>query len=129
MNENELNDYKEKLLSRRGELANQVSEALEETQQEIKAQTSDGTGDSGDIAMMDQVSHLGLSSARRHSAQLRAVEEALNRIEQGMYGICIDCEEAIPEQRLLADPAVSRCVNCQILNERTFTEKDATPSL
>jgi DnaK suppressor protein len=129
MNENEVNSYKEKLLLLRRELVTQVGEALEETQQEIKAQTSDGTGDFGDIAMTDQVSYLGLSAAGRHSAQLRAVDEALLRIERGEYGICIDCGEAIPEQRLLADPAVSRCVNCQALSERTFAEKDATPSL
>jgi len=129
MNISELVGYKEKLLQLRGELTNQVDEILQETQQEVRTQTSDGTGDSGDIAMTDQVSHLGLSAASRHSERLSAVDEALDRMEQGTYGICIDCEDPISEKRLLADPVVSRCINCQEQSERTFEEKDATPSL
>jgi len=129
MNSNELIDHKEKLLQLRDELTNQVDEILEETQRQVKTQTSDGTGDSGDIAMTDQVSHLGLSAASRHSERLSAVVEALDRMEQGIYGTCIDCEDRIDDKRLLADPAVSRCINCQELHERTFEEKDATPSL
>lgn len=129
MNKKDLITYKEKLIQVREKLTSQVGEDLEETQKEIKAQTSDGTGDSGDIAMTDQVSHLGLSAASSHSEQLNAVVEALDRLEQGTYGICFDCDQPIGERRLLADPAVSRCINCQERTERTFEQKDATPSL
>ncbi len=129
MHEKDVTEYKKRLVTLRAELTEQVDDDLEETHREIHAQTSDGTGDSGDIAMTDQVSHLGLAAASRHSEQLHAVIEALERIKQGTYGICIDCDQSIGEKRLLADPAVYRCIDCQEKSERTFDEKDATPSL
>lgn len=38
---------------------------------------------------------------------------ALKRIANGTYGICIDCGEKISEKRLLSVPAADRCISCQ----------------
>jgi DnaK suppressor protein len=46
-------------------------------------------------------------------ARLRRIEAALERIEQGEYGICAGCEEAIPPKRLEALPWAVYCVKCQ----------------
>lgn len=51
-------------------------------------------------------------------AQLRAVQDALQRIEHGTYGTCADCGSAIPEGRLDARPEASRCVKCQAKRDR-----------
>ena len=45
--------------------------------------------------------------------QLRLVEEALDRLNAGDYGICLGCEEPIAEKRLLALPWARYCVACQ----------------
>jgi len=45
--------------------------------------------------------------------QLRQVQEALDRLQLGDYGICLDCEEAIPAKRLHALPWAKYCVKCQ----------------
>jgi DnaK suppressor protein len=50
--------------------------------------------------------------------QLRAVQDALQRIEHGTYGTCADCGSAIPEGRLDARPDASRCVKCQAKRDR-----------
>jgi DnaK suppressor protein len=50
--------------------------------------------------------------------QLRAVQDALQRIEHGTYGTCADCGSAIPEGRLDARPEASRCVKCQAKRDR-----------
>ena len=42
--------------------------------------------------------------------QLRAVLDALDRVEHGTYGICADCGSQIPEGRLDARPEAARCV-------------------
>lgn len=47
------------------------------------------------------------------SAELDAIEAALQRIEDGTYGICIDCGSTIPAARLHAAPATLRCIGCQ----------------
>ncbi len=45
--------------------------------------------------------------------QLRMVEEALDRLESGDYGACLNCEEPIPAKRLQAVPWARYCVKCQ----------------
>jgi DnaK suppressor protein len=45
--------------------------------------------------------------------QLRLVDEALDRLDSGDYGICLACEEPIPPKRLRALPWARYCVPCQ----------------
>ncbi len=49
----------------------------------------------------------------RESAELDAVEAALQRIEDGGYGVCTDCGADIPAARLHAAPETARCIACQ----------------
>ncbi|HEX3906890.1 MAG TPA: TraR/DksA C4-type zinc finger protein [Mycobacteriales bacterium] len=46
-------------------------------------------------------------------AQRERVTDALARIDAGTYGICIDCGETIPDERLEARPEVARCIKDQ----------------
>jgi DnaK suppressor protein len=43
---------------------------------------------------------------------LRNIEAALNRIEDGSYGLCRDCDEPINPKRLEFDPTALRCIDC-----------------
>jgi DnaK suppressor protein len=45
--------------------------------------------------------------------QLHQIEAALARIEDGTYGICLECGEAIPPERLEIIPYATTCVRCQ----------------
>jgi len=47
-------------------------------------------------------------------AELELVISALRRIENGMYGHCEACDEAIKAERLLALPYADRCINCAL---------------
>lgn len=51
-------------------------------------------------------------------SQLRQVEAALNRLEQGEYGYCQGCDKPIAPNRLRSIPWTSYCLECQ---ERTGT--------
>jgi DnaK suppressor protein len=44
------------------------------------------------------------------AADQRLIKEALERVENGTYGLCVDCGKKIPEARLKARPEVARCV-------------------
>jgi RNA polymerase-binding transcription factor DksA len=46
-------------------------------------------------------------------AQHTEVLDALQRVEGGSYGTCVDCGTAVPEGRLEARPEAARCVSCQ----------------
>lgn len=45
--------------------------------------------------------------------ELRLVNEALDRLDSGDYGICLACEEPIPPKRLSALPWARYCIPCQ----------------
>lgn len=53
----------------------------------------------------------------RHRGQLegrlRDINDAQDRLMNGAYGLCVDCGAEIGTKRLLADPAVALCIDCQ----------------
>ena len=51
---------------------------------------------------------------------LNRVNEALDRIENGTYGICEMCEEPIAEERLKALPYANLCIKCKQKEEKSF---------
>jgi len=53
-------------------------------------------------------------------SELRAVAAARRRIEDGTYGICIDCADEIEPARLAAQPTAERCLECQRKDERLY---------
>jgi len=72
----------------------------------------------GRVAEEDQaqISHDEFVSLRLNSldyGQLRLVEEALDRVRSGDYGVCLACEQPIPSKRLQALPWARYCVPCQ----------------
>ncbi len=99
-------DYRQRLLARREEVLSGLSLRF------------DGMAAMGPIADDDraQISHseyLSLHRNRMDFTQLRLVEEALDRIEAGDYGICLECEEPIAPKRLKAVSWARYCVKCQ----------------
>jgi DnaK suppressor protein len=67
---------------------------------------------------LDQIQHavereLALATLARESACLREARAALRRIDAGVFGTCLDCEEDINVKRLAALPWAVRCIACQ----------------
>jgi DnaK suppressor protein len=54
----------------------------------------------------------------RESTLLKQVQSALGRIEDESFGICLRCDEEIPEKRLKAVPWAAYCVPCQEIVDR-----------
>lgn len=54
----------------------------------------------------------------RESKLLKEVRAAIARLDKGTFGICLRCEEEIPEKRLKAVPWAAYCVSCQETIER-----------
>jgi DnaK suppressor protein len=55
---------------------------------------------------------------RRKNQELFRIEETLRRIEDGDYGICVDCGQDIPLRRLELMPEAVRCTQCQDRQEK-----------
>jgi DnaK suppressor protein len=90
----------------------------------------------GRVAEEDQaqLSHDEFVSLRLNSldyGQLRLVEEALDRVQSGDFGVCLACEQPIPSKRLQALPWARYCVPCQEAIGMTQAEdlQEARPRL
>ena len=58
------------------------------------------------------------------AALLREVDSALDRMADGIYGICLECHDTVEPERLLADPLVQYCL-CRLTEiERAALQKD-----
>ena len=49
----------------------------------------------------------------RNKGLVRKIEQALEKIDNGTFGICEECEEGIPEARLTARPVTTLCIDCK----------------
>lgn len=58
-----------------------------------------------------------VAQIERDAAELNDVELALERVQAGSYGICVDCGEPIAWKRLDAVPHAVRCLDCEALLE------------
>ena len=61
--------------------------------------------------MYDREFLLGLASNDREL--LYKIDEAMGRIQDGNYGVCVECKKTIPVTRLKAIPQVRTCMKCQ----------------
>jgi len=52
------------------------------------------------------------AAERARARDLQRIDAALRRIEDGEYGYCSECGEAIAEKRLAVDPMASLCIAC-----------------
>ncbi len=83
--------------------------------------------DEGDRASRDLDHDTALRMGERETALAVQIEGALQRIEDGSFGTCVDCGREIELERLRAVPWAVRCIADQEAIE--FEGRDVTPSL
>jgi DnaK suppressor protein len=107
----------EKLEEMRGVLLKIKETTLAEIQKSVRTgtHTPDGepSGDIYDQASSERDRELDLLLGDREREKLRSIDEALDRIDDGEYGVCEECEEEIPLGRLKVLPFARYCVRCK----------------
>lgn len=85
--------------------------------------------DEPEQAEADVQEHLEVALLRMKADTLRAVREALVRLEAGEYGYCTECDGEISEKRLQALPFAVRCAACAAAHEHraALEERDGPP--
>lgn len=68
----------------------------------------------GRLSRLDsmQVQEMANAAHRRRQAEKDRIGAALKRLDEGEYGYCITCGEAIAQKRLEHDPSVANCIGC-----------------
>ena len=120
MDKRKTRGFRDKLLARREGLVGQVQQA----ELYSRERDSEATQDPADMAANAYTKELLVSMSDNDRRLLNLIDEALERIEDGEYGKCVRCEEALPDKRLDAVPWARHCVRCQDLHERGLLTED-----
>lgn len=96
---------------------NSILQSLAAQSEDIKKLTkTNETGDIADIAS-DAIDRALLDKLNEQdSNRLDMIDAALDRVRNGVYGICVDCGKEIPQARLKALPYAAMCVPCTNAN-------------
>ncbi len=106
------------------EFARLVDETRDEMNPELKTHYIDIDGDvADDEAVADIIVDTDNAIIGLHLQNMRDLSAALDRMQAGVYGDCIDCGDDIVFERLVAFPTAKRCIRCQRLYEKTLASE------
>src|SRR6266849_4256881 len=109
-----LKSAREKLLEMRRQVLREISNDLKQGREGAK----DEGMDTYDLASEERDREISFILTDREREKVNAIQEALDRIDDGSYGVCESCESEIAEGRLEALPFTRLCVNCQSDREK-----------
>ena len=110
MNKKEKERYKKKLLIRKQEIIETLSEFINESKE---VEDPAIAMDMGDKAESSYTKEFLLSLSDTERRQLKLIDEALKRIENCTYSVCQKCDVKISKKRLDAVPWTPYCIECQ----------------
>jgi DnaK suppressor protein len=96
----------------RGNVHNLSQEALKSPSGGIGGNLSQVPADPADLGIDQLEQAISLTLLANEGQVLEQIAEALERIEQGAFGICEECDSKIPKARLKALPYTPYCVQC-----------------
>lgn len=111
---------KEKLEEFRQLLQSQIDSLLREADKTVSEMTDEKTNfpDPTDRASLESDRNFELRIRDRERKLIGKIQEALERITEGEFGICESCGEDIGEARLRARPVTTLCIDCKTEQER-----------
>lgn len=117
------------LLERKSALAREVEDgSRRRLEDDAYRNLASEVGDAGDASIATEQADLRNSQIERDVTELRAIDAALARFDEGTYGMCTRCGGEIGQARLHANPAAVRCIACQTAFEKQYAG-NGTPSL
>ena len=108
MTKTELNTFRNALLNKQAELGPADRDAL----------AVQATSDEMDRIQQFAEREYAMNHLERNSMRMREVRAALQRMKDGVFGVCVECENTINLKRLAAVPWAATCIPCQEARER-----------
>jgi DnaK suppressor protein len=119
-NDEQLNQLRDRLTARAKELRDDMRREANDREDHVDVATE--APDPGDSSFANLTVDLGNAAISRDIFEMRAIEAALARMDDGSYGECLDCSTDIPYERLQVQPTAERCTPCQEMFEKTHAE-------
>ena len=112
----ELDQFESMLVERRGLLLNDFR-ALEEEEAQAGATDSVLSTHLADVGSDRASSDVNLGCQATTSSEIREIDEAMERIRDGSFGLCEECDKPIAKGRLEAIPYARLCLPCKTAEE------------
>lgn len=104
--------FKEQLTEKKEEILSEAGKTLSDmTDQNVNIP------DPNDRATVESGRSFELRIRDRERKLLSKIEEAIQRIDDGEFGLCEDCGEPIGQKRLEARPVTTLCIDCKTIQE------------
>ncbi len=110
-------DLKKILEDRRREIVSEVQGKIRDVRAEGTTQKLNEVFDAGESSEADIQEDIEFALIQMKAETLQRINEALARLEEGVYGNCYECGEEISEPRLRALPFAVRCKDCEEARE------------
>jgi DnaK suppressor protein len=114
MDRKKADTYRKRLLDKQDELMRLVSKS----DQDGREADEEGTQDLADKAANAYTKEFLFHQSNDNRQILTMVNEALDRIKDGSYGVCQVCEQEVQTKRLEAVPWARHCIECQEKEDR-----------
>ena len=111
----DIDHFKDKLLT-----AREAIEGLADARKAAAATVALDQSRVGRLSRMDALQQQAMAQSTRQRAetQLRRIDAALRRCNDGSYGYCAGCDEPIDPRRLEFDPTTALCISCAAKREQ-----------
>jgi RNA polymerase-binding transcription factor DksA len=118
LNETELAVLRQLLQEHHQQLRADIRDELLRKDSEQYGELAGQVHDAGEESVADMLVELNAAVLGQSIRTLREVEAAQQRLAEGHYGHCVDCDEPIPFERLKAYPSATRC----LVHQQAFEE-------
>jgi DnaK suppressor protein len=109
MDKKKIEYFKRRLISKQEELFRVVTKS----EQDGREADEEVTQDIADKAANSYTKEFLFHQSDENRRVLQLVSEALERMKEGTYGQCVECEEEVQQKRLEAVPWARHCIECQ----------------
>lgn len=122
LNSFQVDAIKSELLTLLKHLREDVGHELQDQEGERVHEAMKEAHDRGDEASAELDATINITNMSRHLGEIKECQDALQRLMNGSYGLCLGCGEEIELNRLKANPVSARCLSCQSKEERDHRE-------
>lgn len=114
MDKRKSEEFRKRLLTKKDELLRLVSKS----EQDGREADEEGTQDIADKAANSYTKEFLFHQSDDNRRVLQLVNEALDRLKDGSFGLCVACSQEVQAKRLEAVPWARHCIECQEKQEQ-----------
>ena len=122
LTDNQVAEFRQQLKDRFYTLRKEIRQELLNSDEQQFIDLAGRVHDLEEESVASLLVDLNLANIDRHIQEITDIDQALIRIAEKNYGVCIDCDEPIDVARLTAYPPAKRCLRCQEKHEQSFIQ-------